>query len=313
MKIKRNPLVILCYHGLNADNDTEDHLNDFCFLPVSKFSSDLDDIIRCGWSVVDLNEGISRIRESSLAKPSVAISFDDGFTDTLQRAEPLLKARSMTATVFIPAQLSRHGSAPWFTNVIRIIQSSSDKELIFFGHKIPISTAGEKSRASSLIQNALKELHPIAIQNIVCQMAHENKCHLTEERTDYLTISETECRAAFARGTLKFGAHSDTHAIHSKLHPTELEREIEESCTYVKSIQGSPTCLYAYPNGRRSDLSPICAKLLQNAGVTAAFTTIPGWNRSFDEPFAMRRFCIGMKTKIGSILNSTFWKVLSHT
>jgi peptidoglycan/xylan/chitin deacetylase (PgdA/CDA1 family) len=312
MKNKRNPLVILCYHGLNADTDTAEHLNDFCFLPVSKFSRDLDEVIRCGWSVVDLNEGITGIRDSSLPKPSVAISFDDGFADTLQKAEPLLKSRSMTATVFIPAQLSRNGSAPWFTKVIEIIHSAKSHEFVFFGHRIPIASAGEKSRASILIQNALKELHPIAIQNIVCQMAYDNNCHSSKERTDYLTISETECRAAYARGTLKFGAHSDTHAIHSKLHPTELEREINESCDYIKSILRSQTCLYAYPNGRRADLSPICASLLRNAGVAAAFTTIPGWNRKFNEPYAMRRFCVGLRTNIGSILNSTFWEVLSH-
>jgi peptidoglycan/xylan/chitin deacetylase (PgdA/CDA1 family) len=309
MKMHRNPLVILCYHGLCTDDS--EHLQDFCFLPIEKFSRDLDDVVRSGWSVLKLSDAVARLSEGTLSAPSVALTFDDGFSQTISQAEPLLRERSMQATVFVATDLMRRGRAPWFTDVIRFLRKSQKSEIQLFGHTLSIRTAAEKGRANHIIQSVLKELHPQAIKSLLSDLSEVLDVGGCDEVQDYETITAEQCTSALESGIFSLGAHSASHAIHTKLSLADLEIEIADSVRSIRNICGESRCLYAYPNGRRSDFSDTCKRILREHKVTAAFSTISGWHRDLRDPFAVRRFCVGKTTSVVSILNSKYWKMSS--
>lgn len=310
MKLNRNPLVILCYHGLCSDDS--EHLHDFCFLPTEKFSRDLDEIARSGWSVLNLSDAVARLSEGTLSTPSVALTFDDGFAQTIKHAEPLLRARSMQATVFVATELMRSGRPPWFTDVIRFLRNTSKSEIQFFGHKLAICSPAERSRANQLIQSVLKELHPKAVESLLLDFADALGVAACADVPDYRTLTSEQCASAADCGTFSFGAHSASHSIHTKLSRAELEIEIADSVLAMRDICGEESSLYAYPNGRRRDFSDLCKFILRKQNVSAAFSTISGWHRDVRDPFAMRRFCVGKTTSVDSILNSTYWKMSSY-
>jgi peptidoglycan/xylan/chitin deacetylase (PgdA/CDA1 family) len=310
MKLNRNPLVIFCYHGLCSDDS--EHLQDFCFLPEEKFTRDLDDIARSGWSVLNLSDAVARLSEGNLSSPSVALTFDDGFAQTIKHAEPLLRARSMQATVFVATELMQGGRAPWFTNVIRFLRDTSESEVQFFGHTLSIRSDAERRRANQLIQSVLKELHPKAVESLLMDLADALGVASCADVQDYQTLNAEQCASVAERGIFGFGAHSASHAIHTKLSRAELEIEIADSVRTMRDICGEESSLYAYPNGRRSDFSDDCKFILRKQNVTAAFSTIPGWHRDVRDFFAMRRFCVGKTTSVASILNSNYWKMSSY-
>lgn len=309
MKKNRNPLVVLCYHGLCDDPDQ--HLNDFCFMTVERFAQNLDDVANSGWTLIDLSEGLKRLQDGSLSAPSVALTFDDGFAQTLRLAESVLKARSACTTVFIPTELSRQSRTPWFTDVIQLVKSTAVENIQFFGHRLPAATTAEKSAANRIIQETLKELHPKAIQTILKDLSNSLSVKFNFDNSDYRIVNEQECEELLSQGTISFGAHSASHAIHTKLNPVEIEQEIAQSVRHIQRITHTDFCLYAYPNGRKSDFSKACKVLLEKHAVAAAFTTIEGWNCKPNDPYALRRFCVGQRTNVTAILRSPFWKVSS--
>ncbi len=88
------PIAILFYHRI-ADR----HFNDWS-MSASDFAAQLD-WLQKSFDVVTLEEAQRRIRSSFNDRPSVAITFDDGYAENSQFAIPELLRRNMPATYFV--------------------------------------------------------------------------------------------------------------------------------------------------------------------------------------------------------------------
>jgi peptidoglycan/xylan/chitin deacetylase (PgdA/CDA1 family) len=66
---------------------------------AKRFSLQLDALQ--GFEVVSLRAGLAALQQQSLRRPSVAITFDDGYREQLAVAAPLLEARGYPSTVFV--------------------------------------------------------------------------------------------------------------------------------------------------------------------------------------------------------------------
>ena len=91
-------LTILMYHAI-----TSTRIDDAGQMSVSAaaFSRQMDELASAGVAVVDLTAGAQALRDGSARKPSVAITFDDGFVGVHDHAAPVLRRRGWPATVFI--------------------------------------------------------------------------------------------------------------------------------------------------------------------------------------------------------------------
>ncbi len=96
------PIAILFYHRV-ADS----HPNDWT-LPCADFANQLD-WLQEHFDVVSLSEAQRRIRSSFCDRPTVAITFDDGYSDNADFAIPELARRNLPATYFVATEFVRTG------------------------------------------------------------------------------------------------------------------------------------------------------------------------------------------------------------
>lgn len=77
----RTPLI-LCYHAITAEPAP---LSDFCFLPLSHFRAQMRFLSLVAANVIEFNEALERMRDKSLPRRTVVVTFDDGFKKALSR------------------------------------------------------------------------------------------------------------------------------------------------------------------------------------------------------------------------------------
>ena len=310
MGLLSNPLVILGYHGIVDDH--RDALDDFCFVDVNKLRADLKSVSELGWQLKGLREGMSELAEGKLSKPTVAITFDDGFSSVLNRGKSVLEEFGVKATIFLPTRFVTNGRTLWFTDVISALKRTKLNEFVFLGRAFRIESYVERVQVNRKIQNFLRCLHPIAIDEMISELHSALHLNVNDIRSDFTIMNLLDCERAMGSGVFDFGAHSASHAIHSQMDHAELSREIDESLNMISSLSGNCPLLYAYPNGRRQDFSTRCEEILARNNVACALTTIPGWNFELRKRFQLKRFCIGRNTNISDVLSSWRWRFLGR-
>lgn len=101
-------LVVLTYHAITEHADRHP---DQLAVPRDLFARQMAWLAQLGWPVVPLVDGVAALRRGELARPMVALTFDDGYRSVYTRACPVLAEHRFPATVFlVPAALT--GAAP---------------------------------------------------------------------------------------------------------------------------------------------------------------------------------------------------------
>lgn len=97
--------TILIYHRVGGGTDDELDLS------VEAFEAQLDVLVDCGLEVLALDSALDRL-DAAQDRPSVVLSFDDGFADVHDRAFPMLAERGLPFTLYLTAGLVE-GSMAW--------------------------------------------------------------------------------------------------------------------------------------------------------------------------------------------------------
>jgi peptidoglycan/xylan/chitin deacetylase (PgdA/CDA1 family) len=95
-------LRILAYHAV-ADLAADPVLAEYG-VPPALFAAQLDELVEHGWEFVDLDAVLAALDGGEpLPRRALLLTFDDAYTDLLEVACPLLKARGIPAVVFAVA------------------------------------------------------------------------------------------------------------------------------------------------------------------------------------------------------------------
>ena len=97
---RRNPahrVVVLCYHSIHPTKS-------FASATPDTFARHLD-WLAAACDVVPLQAVAEGVRDRVRTRPTVAITFDDGYADNFEFAFPALQARRLPATFFVTAGL----------------------------------------------------------------------------------------------------------------------------------------------------------------------------------------------------------------
>jgi len=73
-------------------------------VPPKIFQEQMDYLQQKGYQVVDLDEMLTGIKNNSLPKKAVVLTFDDGYRDFYENAYPVLKEKNFKATLFVISQ-----------------------------------------------------------------------------------------------------------------------------------------------------------------------------------------------------------------
>lgn len=279
-----NNVQIFDYHRVGDEEDLF-----FAPFPIADFTRQMD-YLAAGWNVLSLEEAVERMKRDDVPENAIVLTFDDGYRDNYLNAFPILKERSLPATVFLATDAIGSGKVLWHDRVFSAFRKTRVQSF---------ESLGIPGRRYSFTQNAQKvaalhELLPFLwsvsdseraswVDKLIERLEVED---LTE--ANGLMLSWDEVRTMEKNG-ISFGSHTVTHPVLSRVPIDRAEEEIRVSKKTIEAELGKPVKTFAYPCGKKTHFTEGVKRALQDAGYVCAVTTMFGVNDRRQDPFELRR------------------------
>lgn len=255
----------------------------------------------CGWlkswfTVLPLDESVSRLKAGTLPARAACITFDDGYADNFHVALPILQRCELSATFFIATGFL-DGGCMWNDTLVETLRTFSgsvlDLSSLALGRYATGSLAEKRHAIGALIPQikyrSLKQR--VAITEEIARLARVQLSH-------DLMMTSHEVKAMRQAG-MQIGAHTVSHPILAGLAIEQARQEIQGSKRYLEQLLGERVGLFAYPNGKPGeDYVAQSVDLVRNAGFDAAVNTQWGTSGTGDDMFQIRRFTPWDKTRL---------------
>jgi peptidoglycan/xylan/chitin deacetylase (PgdA/CDA1 family) len=260
-RLRAPGVIVLTYHRIRAPNDT---------LPGISFAAFAEQMrwVRERCEPIEPEALKDAAARPPAARPPVLVTFDDGYRDYHDLAYPLLKELGIPAVVFLSTKLIDDGSALWTDEIDSAVLRSARSRV-----KLPWDDGPPIARAdvARVARRRLKAMPDSERRSAVAALLAELDAPPITERQ---MLSWDEVRRTMDH--TRYGGHSHTHAILSRLDAAAVEREIATCKERIeKETRQAPT-LFAYPNGRPEDYTIETKDILRRHGFSVAFSTTEG-------------------------------------
>ena len=253
------------------------------------------------------------LREGSIPRHSVAVTFDDGYANNLHNAKPLLERYDIPATIFLTTGYIGSEREFWWDELDRLLLQPGRLpetlclkvnggtyrwelgEVAYYSEdtyrrdRNRKAWEGEPGSRHALFYSLWQLLRPL----------WEEKRRITlDELVTWAgvdPVARPTHRALLAEevGTLgegdliEIGSHTVTHPFLS-MHPATFQSdEIQQSKAYLEDITGRPVMSFAYPHG---DYTKETVALVKKAGFTCACSSIENTVWRYTDCFTLPRF-----------------------
>ncbi len=226
------------------------------------------------YQVVSMSEVLeAAARGARLPEKSVLITFDDGYRDFAEVAWPLLKARRLPVTLFVPTGYpdQPHQVFWWDRLFWAFLRTRCNPWTDGTGRTFSLrSQAGRISgyRAVSSWIKSLPHDEAMALVERICQELGE------EQPAPSDVLGWAELRRLADEG-VTIGAHTRTHPILTRLPDDRLREEIVGSQEDLDRNIGRVLPIFCYPDGGHDER---VLRLLRQEGFCLGFTTADGHN-----------------------------------
>jgi peptidoglycan/xylan/chitin deacetylase (PgdA/CDA1 family) len=231
---------------------------------------------RMGFDIVALDEALQRLAEGD-GRPFVALTFDDGYRDTVEFALPVLERHQAPFTVYVATGFADRSAGMWWLELEEALRRASSVQIVDDGLALdlPTATPQQKTEAFARIYWALRGGSEERLLRTVGALA-------TRHGVVGAAVVEAECLdwagiEALGRHPLAtIGAHTVTHKMLAKW-PLEVARaEMKQSKEVIEERLGRPVRHFAYPVGDPTSAGPREFALASEVGFASAVTTRPG-------------------------------------
>jgi peptidoglycan/xylan/chitin deacetylase (PgdA/CDA1 family) len=294
--------LILGYHRVaTLDSDPWS----LCVSPHN-FAAQMDYLCRRGRPQGLSNLMRARLNGEQFPGSSIAVTFDDGYVDTLTGAAPILEHYRVPATIFLPTGQVGSRLELWWDALERMLLTSgrlpSTLETRIAG--VPwIWRLGEaavwapddvRRHASwrawepppterhAAYCDLWKRLGPLdeGARQAVLNDLFEAVGLDPQARHTHRLLRLDELQTLGQKDLVEFGAHSVTHAMLASLPATDQRKEIKRSKEWLDELTGRPTSGFAYPYGQKTHYTAETMALVREAGYVYACANFRG---TYDE------------------------------
>lgn len=260
--------VILTYHRILPDDWREAGVpvdQSQRYVTASEFRRQTDFLFkrRCPATLDEIARGT--------AKPSFAVTFDDGYEDNFSIARPILRELSIPAAVFITTDIISGNDFFWWERLANIIGRGEGGEFEYNDVRYPLNSDEEIWETIGKISSMIKRLpdRDDIIANI------EKQLGVTAELPTGLYMNWEQVKALYNEGW-EIGSHSNRHSILTTI-PLEVAcAGIDDSVKAIEEHLGAPPHYFAYPNGRPADFNDEIIAHLKERGFVGAVTMVGG-------------------------------------
>lgn len=285
-----NRKFIFLYHRVASPEEDPFELA----VPERWFQDHLE-ILRSQCRLVSLDEILRRRagRSSFVA----SITFDDGYTDNLLTAAPILRVAGIPATFFICTGCLGDPRGFWWDRLASALAAADRLPPQFEGVQAArqtdgLSTRESRRKATLDIALRLQQVHPIERDRLVQDL--EDSLLPGSSRTAELrpVLDEAGVRELDAHPLAQVGAHTENHAMLSMLTRDEQLAEITRNVARLADITGKRPRFVAYPYGSEQSYNANSCQAVQDAGLEAAFVNHPGRFDPLGQPYLIPRYYV---------------------
>ncbi len=260
------------------------------------FRAELEAIARV-YRILSLDDMITLVDHHTLPdKPSVLITFDDGYRDNLDIAAPILTRLGLPAVLFATTAYIDQSIVPWCDQVAHILKSTR-RDSITLEHPGPL-TLDLQGTPDAAIATLIGQFIARGWNADDAEIAHlAERAEVSLDRPALarrLFLTWDELPALQAAG-FAIAAHSHSHRRLAGLNESEQRTELEAPRRTLEARLGKPVVALAYPFGGADSFDTLTCRLTREAGYRLAFALRPGVIRpeaTATDPLNLPRFAI---------------------
>jgi len=249
----------------------------------------------------------------------VAITFDDGYTDNLRNAKPLLEQYKGRATVFVATGYVGQSREFWWDQLERLFLQPSvlpSRLSLTLCDESREWELGEASRYSVVDKARYRDwnvtnqtdptprhriyrelcalLRPLQGQAREVILEHLHTWADCEDlgRESHRALTCDEVRQLSSGGCVEVGAHTVSHDVLASLPASAQQGEISASRIQLEEWLDKPVESFAYPYGTRSDYTSETTAFVRGAGFRMACSNFPEPVRNGTDIFQLPRFIV---------------------
>lgn len=275
-------IPVLTFHRVNDEQDPF-----FPSLATGIFAARMQHIAR-HYVVLPIEDLAERLRDGRAPSNALALTFDDGYRDSLTHAAPILARYGLPATIFLTTGYVGTAEMPWY-DLLALGLKTTRRESVSLrsDEDLPLHSTRERLDALQATLRHLKRLPDDERRRVVDRMI-DDLAPSTPDAQKRVMLSWGEVDALRGLG-FSIGAHTVSHPILARVETEAAWREIHGSKATIERTLGVTVRGFAYPNGGTDDYSPETVRLVERAGFTCAVTTRRGLNTTRTPRFELRR------------------------
>jgi peptidoglycan/xylan/chitin deacetylase (PgdA/CDA1 family) len=297
-RLNKSKIIFLAYHGISENTEK---LRAWTLIPVDSFQRQMK-FVKDHFECMHIDQALnSDLRSRNI--PGVVVTFDDGYSNNLNVALPILQEMNIPTTVYITTRHVTERRLFW-PDIIWKAANRTDK-VAFDVREIALGLreydfCGDRKDWQNEVLHLLedvKKTHPMLregiVRNIIDKFSLKEKelrdCFNAENNVfSPLTIKEVQTLSSHPLVTV--GAHSHCHNLLDQVSLKEANESIEKSKRLLEEITGIKVDHFAYPNGNANTR---LVELVKMQGFKSAVTFKGGFYCSGDNPYTINRFGVG--------------------
>jgi len=234
---------------------------------------------------------------SRLSRPSIAVTFDDGYSDNALNVLPILEEVGVPATFFVSTGNLGTMQEYWWDELEGIILGDRLLPKVFnlnderYGRRWPTDTLLARQKFYLKITPLMKKLVPERRGDWLSQIRQWAETDETG-RSAYRAMTGTELQHLAASKYVTIGAHTVTHSRLSVLSEQQQRDEIFTSKRQLEALLGKTITAFSYPYGKKGDYNGASVRLCREAGFSKAASNFPGMVYRWTDPLQIPRYLV---------------------
>ncbi len=231
---------------------------------------------------------------SRVNRPSIAVTFDDGYADNALEALPILEEVGVPATFFVSTGNLDTMHEYWWDELERIIMGDRPFPERFtlndssFGRGWPTATPAERVAFYRELHPLMMRLGPERREEWLTQLRRWAQAG-ERGREAYRSMTGDELRRLAGSKWVTIGAHTITHTPLSILSDEQQREEIVSSRLKLETLLGTRVRVFSYPFGRKCDYNRTSVRICREAGFMKAASNFPGQVHRWTDPYQLPR------------------------
>src|ERR1035437_3871237 len=267
-KLTKSQVAILMYHRVSPqkDNWSLDPISPNVFEEQIAYFSRKYEILSLENLAKYFQQG------KTLPEKAVVFTFDDGYLDNYQYADPILSKYRIPATIFLTTGHISSDKLFWWDKVRYIIQHTNKSRLNLneLGDYF-LQSAKVRSQAQSKITEGLKQITEDRKSFLIEKLAGIADVDIPSGLAKKLILSWDKIKEMSSNG-ISFGAHTVNHRILANMPLEQAAWEIIHSKKDIEKAIGKEVNTFSYPNG---DFNPNLVKIIKESSFSCAVSVLP--------------------------------------